>query len=464
MKKLRGNIQYLPPPTHINVNHRAKAICVLFMMVISVFVFVLLSGSGIVPGASPACEIRVEAFMDAINRTLTTEGSFIDRDGNALTTGAGPGRPAMLVYPEAFGFLLGYNSTRFARYGLRHRLDWYLNHLLDDYYIGSTVQLTLSTALQLKAYELIGDTAGSVIIMENASGKLLALASRATIPFNPNLLDDNMATYNAYEGFFLPNGWTERTPPGSTFKLITAAAALEHGFSEEELRFYDMGSINIPGGSVINNFNNNRFGQITMERALMFSVNTYFANLALELGTTRLDTTMHQFMLNSTIELDFATITSAFDWGNGSLFYLAQTGFGQGRTQMTPLHLAMVTQSIANDGTMMTPYVIQEITTGNGTVVRSGSPTVLTETISPYTAQALQAMMVQAAHSYGLTYAQFGTVGAKTGTAELGTGYNQVYLVVFTDNHTIVMSRNYTTGTSSQLIQPMMALLTFMSR
>jgi len=432
---------------------------VLYIFIASIFVFTLLSGSGIIRGASPLCDMQVEAFMDVLNRAQATEGAIVDMHGNAITTGAAPGRPAQLVYPEEFGFLVGYNCRRFARYGLRHGLDRYLNHMLDDNDTGATVRLTLSNALQIRAYEAIGNTAGSAIVIENSTGRVLALASRADIPFNPNMLDAYMEIYNAHEGFFLPYGWTERTPPGSTFKLITAASALEHGFTAGQLSFNDTGRIDIPGGSVIRNFNNSSFGQISLGCALMFSVNTYFANLALELGTERLDATMRRFMLDSTLELDFATIRSSFDWGNGSLFYVAQTGFGQGRLQMTPLHLAMVIQSIANDGVMLAPHVISDITAGCGTVARRGSTSAIAETVSAGTAQILRSMMISTAHSYGLTYERFGVVGAKTGTAELGSGYNQVYLGAFTEEYTIILSRNYTTGTSSQLIRPMMGLL-----
>jgi len=442
---------------------RASLICGLIMATVFFFLVALMLQCGAVLGANPEADILREKAINELNHSLIIEGSIIDTNGETITYAETAGQSAQHIFPEEYGFLIGYNNRQYGKYALRGKLDSFLYGSEDETGRGCTVRLTTSNRLQTICYQAIGTVPGSAIILENKTGRILALASRAEILFNPNRLSEKMDEYNSHEGFFLQNGWTEKDPPGSIFKIITSACALENTLTQEELEFVDTGALDIPGGSKVHNFRQEVHGMLDLQGAFSGSVNTYFANLAMSLGAARLEETMEKFMLGSDIELDFTTLRSSRDLGNRSPFLIAQTGFGQGRLQLTPLHLAMITQCVANDGTMLKPYLIEEIREGGKRPFLKGRTEVLSKAVDKKTAKALQEMMEYTAESrYRFSAESFGRVGAKTGTAELGNGMNHVYLCVFTEEYTIVLSRNRVEGASGQLTQPMKTILDYL--
>ena len=151
------------------------------------------------------------------------------------------------------------------------------------------------------------------------------------------------------------------------------------------------------------------------------------------------------------ISLDFATIHSNFDLKGYEDNVVATTAFGQGETLVTPLQMAMVTQSIANDGVMLKPYLFKSVVNGKGQTTAEGKSEKLVETMDTDTAQEIKEAMKAAAQSYGMSTVgeKEYSIAAKTGTAERGDGTNNAWLVTFApaDNpqYVIVANRLKTT-------------------
>ena len=248
-------------------------------------------------------------------------------------------------------------------------------------------------------------------------------------------------------------GTFEKDPPGSTFKVITAAAALtmqeDENLDDSFLQFNDSGSY-IPAGSdfVITNFQNQVFGTIDMNTALAKSCNCYFADLGIRVGAEKLSKMMNAFMVGKDITIPYLdTIHSSYNIGNNDNAELAQTAFGQGNTTITPLHIAMMAQAIANDGIMLQPHIVKSIQSNGRTLYRSSKNSLSTTTTHSVN-EKLKEYMHSAALEYGLTESGYGMVYAKTGTAECANNRIHSYMMGFTDRYSFCISANNNNGSA----------------
>ncbi|MCD8018169.1 MAG: hypothetical protein LUF92_00885 [Clostridiales bacterium] len=287
--------------------------------------------------------------------------------------------------------------------------------------------MTLDEDLQKEAYDLISGFTGSVVVMNARTGEILALTSSPS--FNVNQLEEDWKEINEQDGVFYSNAYQNPVAPGSVFKLVTSTAILEEGIDGEEVE--DTGSL-VVNGQTIRNYNGTAYGTLTFEEGFINSSNVYFMDRALEMGGKKLEETAQRFLLGQNIELDFATIKSTFDLEDYEENVIASTAFGQGNTLVTPLHMAMIVQSIANGGEMVKPYLIQSVVNGKGKVLQEGEAEVLTETMDASVAKKLRKVMKKAGEAYGLeTIGDGYQIAAKTGTAERGDGTNNAWLVTF---------------------------------
>ena len=436
---------------------RSQILLALSMGLLLYFCFWFVRGSGLIYGADPEVDQTRAVLAEEIRLAEVTEGAILDRDGQTVSEGLSPGEPGLCYQPYAYGYLIGYSSKLYGSSGLRNRYDTVL-HCGDKDGVGATLQLTTDSSLQQYAYQLLGEMPGSIIVLDNRDGGIIALASRVSTAFNVNQIDEDWENISAQEGMLLTLGvddWTD--PPGSVFKLVTAAAALEAGYTPEQLTYQDTGSYDADG-FCIRNAGNAVFGELDLCSALVNSSNTYFAGLAVSLGGYALQQQAERFCIGTEVALDFATLHSSFDLGDMSAAGLAQTGFGQGKTGLSPLHLAMIYQSIANEGQMLRPYLVQRVSQGKQ-VLAQGKKTEMEQPVSRETARALQEMLHQAALQYGFDEEAYGWVAAKTGTAELGDGSYHIYLCGFSEQYTFVLSRNQTSAGSSSLFPAAAALL-----
>jgi len=388
---------------------------------------------------------------------VTIEGDILDRDGGNITLGVEAGKPAKVVIPESYSYIIGYNSPVYGLSGLRAKYGTYLFETTakgeaeegeeeEQAEKGCTIKLTTDSTLQELCYAIFTsrDWTGSAVVLDWRTGAVLALASYQGTGYRVGEIDEMYSEYVQHEGFFYQLGVNEREALGSTFKIFTASAAYNIGHTD--FTWTDPGYYKPPtGGTTVNNVGGIPYGTIGIETAFSRSVNTYFAHLAVDIGAPAMEEMAKGYLFNTDIELDFASMHPSFDLGDRSMNAIAQTGFGQGLTASCPLHLAMMVQSVANGGVMLKPYMIDTITLGEETLVGPTMPEQISTPLSPENADKVLQLMYGAGRFYGLT-SPSGLVGAKSGTAQINVEQdrNHIYLVAVTSTCVVVLSRNNT--------------------
>ncbi|MDO5146324.1 MAG: penicillin-binding transpeptidase domain-containing protein [Eubacteriales bacterium] len=329
----------------------------------------------------------------------------------------------------AYSNLIGYWSIKYGTYGIEDTFDELLQHSASPKgeKRGADVTLTLREDLQKEAYRLIEDMIGSVVVLDVNTGEILAMASSPS--FSVNELEEKWEEINQTDGVFYSNAYQNPVSPGSVFKLVTSKAILEEGMEKEKVD--DEGSMVIHG-QTIRNYNGTAYGPLDFEGGFVKSSNVYFMNRALKMGGRRLQEAAESFLLGQEIALDFGTIKSTFHLDDYNDNLVAATAFGQGETLVTPLHMAMIVQSIANEGKMNKPYLIRSVVNAKGKVIQEGKEEILTETMEASTAKKIREVMTKAGEAYGLKQVgKDGKIAAKTGTAQRGDGTNNAWLVSF---------------------------------
>lgn len=432
-----------------------------------VFIYNLILGTGLIPGADTAVDARTRKLEDIAARKATVEGSFFDRNGFPISEGTTPGKPATVLFDEAYSHTIGYNSNMYGTSGLRKLLYDHLFYGGNDH-TGAAVTLTTHNDLQQYCYDLLAGSEGSIIVMDAETGELLACASRShsEVGYNVNEIDQQFKTYSQYNAFFLNRATMAQDTAGSIFKILTAASMLENDMGDYMYDDLD-GNFKI-GSGTIHNYKNAVYGAgIDLQTALNKSVNVYFASASQELNARNLQNTAHRFLFGQEISLDFTTLDSTFDLGNLSdRMLLAQTAYGQGQVAVSPLQIAMVMAGVINDGTMMKPYLIQQIT-DDGKTIYTARPEKASNALDKDIARQLQDYLKSTAESYGLTEELYGTVYAKTGTADQGTNHlNHIYFLagaqINDHRYVILADRSNTNQTSGALKQTVSSVLTYL--
>ncbi len=296
---------------------------------------------------------------------------------------------------------------------------------------GSSVALTIDPAVQEAAYRALGNQRGAVVAIEPKTGRILALVS--TPSYDPNTLasHNRNAANQAYQDLLkAPGNPLENRairgntyPPGSTFKLVTAAAAIESGDYTADTQVPAPDNFPLPQSSaILRNFGDercSRTGQMSLSDALRISCNSAFADLGVKLGDDALRDQAEEFGFDSRISIPLTVEPSRFP-EDPDAPQTALAAIGQGDVRVTPLQVAMVSAAIANDGEEMTPYLIDTIKAANLDVVKQNKPSRLRQSISPETARQLTSMMVDVVQSGSGVGAQIRgvQVAGKTGTAE----------------------------------------------
>ncbi|MCI7552006.1 MAG: penicillin-binding transpeptidase domain-containing protein [Actinomycetaceae bacterium] len=299
---------------------------------------------------------------------------------------------------------------------------------------GGGVLLTLDSQLQELAAKGLGDRKGAVVAIEPRTGKILALYSSPS--YDPNTLathsreDANSAweQINNDERKPLINraAGGELYPPGSVFKLVTAAAMLENGTSPDDT-IEAPTTWTPPGTTVpINNSDGqcgDGSGNVPFRVAFAQSCNTSFAIAGVNLGADALISKAQDFGFGDDLSIPLTVRASRFDEPQDTPA-LAMDAFGQRDVLASPMAMAMITAAIANNGVLMKPYLVDQVVSANLEELVTTSPEVYSSPLSPENAQALTSMMKDAVASGTGTAAQLGNVdvAGKTGTAEIGGG------------------------------------------
>jgi peptidoglycan glycosyltransferase len=307
---------------------------------------------------------------------------------------------------------------------------------------GATVNLTIDPAVQQAAWDALGENSGAVVAVDPSTGAILAMVSKES--YDPNLLasHDRDAVKASYDQLVADPGdplqnraiQGDLYAPGSTFKLVTTAAALESGDYTPDSEFPNPATLTLPGTST--NINNAEGGSCgggetaTLATALRLSCNIPMAQLGQQLGADALQRQAEAFGFgDDSIAIPQAVTPSQFpitdsDGDPISDASLMLQSFGQGSDRVTPLQMAMVSAAIANGGTQMDPTLVESVLNPDLSPVRDFSPTEYGKPISADTASTMTDMMVQDVADGAASNARISgvDVAGKTGTAENGPG------------------------------------------
>lgn len=366
-------------------------------------------------------------------------GTIYDRNGEILASSEGEQGKYTRNYPfnNLYSHIVGYSNkvvgntaleSSFNKelLGMNNPIDFStIKSLVNKSYkkdLGNDLHLTLNTNIQEKARDLLDDLGekGSIVVMNPKTGEILSMVSYPD--FNPNTVEkDYSKIVDEDNGAFYNKSIQGGYAPGSTFKIITASSIIENGINQ---KYKDTGEESF-GEHSIRNAGGEVYGNIDLEDAFTNSVNTYFANKAMELGNIKLGTSAESFMFNKKIDFDLDTSTSKFsvskfpykDYGREAL---AASGIGQATINATPLQMALVTSTIANEGKMMQPYIVQQVVRNDGHVIKDRKAEVLAEPIKPETANEIKDMMINVVKRGSGKSARLRStlVAGKTGTAQ----------------------------------------------
>jgi peptidoglycan glycosyltransferase len=368
------------------------------------------------------------------------------------------------TYPtgEEFAHAIGYSYITFGTTGLERfrsaeldghngtNLQTILDQLQGRKARGDKVLTTLDPAAQGVANAALAGHRGAIVALDPSSGAVRVMA--ATPGFDPNQLHTRAG------GLRLEREETEHNPPtksrvnratqfgyppGSTFKVITATAAIDSGAFTPESTISGRDGIPI-SGVPLQNDEHETFGQISLTQALAKSVNTAWAQVAERLGKQTLARYMRSFGFDSKPKLDYPSeeMSSSGEYDRGHLLSptselvdVGRMGIGQDKLQVTALQMAEVAATVANHGRLMVPHMTDRVIDSEGRTVLTVSPAVQSVVMKPSTATAVTGMMEAVVTEGTGTAAQIPgvQVAGKTGTAETlpATAINNVWFIAF---------------------------------
>jgi peptidoglycan glycosyltransferase len=268
---------------------------------------------------------------------------------------------------------------------------------------------------------------GAVVAIEPSTGRILVLASNPSYDPNRVPLELTKLNKNEVETPLFDRATQGQFPPGSTFKVVTAAAGLESGTITPETAFAAPGSLEVEGTPLQNDFTQS-FPPITLDTALTNSVNTWFGQLGQKVGQDALFEQMEKFGFNATpaIDLPAEEVSKSGVYSEEKLLGkndpvdLARVAIGQERLAVTPLQMAEVAAAVANGGRLMKPQIWSRVVDSDGRVVKRMEPSEYSQAVSSQTAEELTtAMEGVVSEGTGTNAAIPGVrVAGKTGTAE----------------------------------------------
>lgn len=374
-------------------------------------------------------------------------GKIIDKQNHVLAASEPDSSGFKRHYPygAAMAQVVGYASATYGSAGLEATAADYLSgrkHPLSRLgaiaallapKAGADVVLTLDAGLQEAAYRALGSRRGAVVALNPKTGEILALAS--TPSYNPNTVDADWATLSTDAHSPLLNRALQGLyPPGSTIKPMIAETALAEKITDLQREFTCKGTLQIGTDYTLTEAHDHAHGRLKLPAALAESCNITFGTLALELGRSRMAKTFDRFGFNQAVGGDVQEAASHLPdfaaLGDGDL---AQTGIGQGSLLVTPLHMAMLASSFANQGVIMKPYLIDHIQAADGGILKRSVPETWLQPTNREMAAIIRDMMIQVVTdgtggSAALSRIQ---VAGKTGTAENPHGDSHAWFIGF---------------------------------
>ena len=382
---------------------------------------------------SHAGNVRLNALKKEV-----TEGDILDRNGILLARTDGNGvrvfrdsaadraslvhilgdrqrQIANTVESLQAGYLYGYQSSLpDAIYRLLRRTQRLGNNVT----LTVDADLCTESAAAFARHAETGNRSGAAVVMNYRTGEILALISLPS--FDPdNAAEDIIGSLDQP---YWNRALQAQVPPGSTFKIITAAAMLGRDSGSLTESFSCTGSLPVSDAFTVHDFSGASHGNLTLSQAFMRSCNVFFASQALKLGSAAMQTAAESFGFNRNFLFrDLVVSNSVYPRGTQTPESLAASGYGQSAVTLSPLHLCLITAAAANDGIMMEPRLVRSVRSASGAGVLSWSPVRLLTACEAPVARMLQQLMKDAVQGGGSGSAAAVTtmdIRGKTGTSE----------------------------------------------
>ncbi len=373
---------------------------------------------------------RQDSFAETVVR-----GDIVDRNGNVLaTTDVAEDGTETRSYPygNVFSHVIGYSDPELGNTGLESVENFELltsnaffleklqNQFTDSKNRGDTVVTTLDADLQQASYDALGDNRGAVVVMEASTGKILSMVSKPD--YDPNSILSDWSTLNSdEENSPLLNRATQGSyAPGSTFKIVTTLAFMRQNSNFADYTYDCSGEITT-GDTTIHCFNGTVHGFEDLRSSIANSCNASFANIGTLLDIDGYRDTAEDLLFNSDLPSVLGYTKSSFALtSESSEAEIMMTAMGQGKTTVSPYHMALITQAIANGGTLMEPYLVDSVTNYTGTEIRRNVPKSYRRLMTSDEAAQLKEYMtavVEEGTGSVLSGSSY-TAAGKTGTAE----------------------------------------------
>lgn len=371
--------------------------------------------------------VRLDSMAERVVR-----GKILDRHGNVLAeTKVDEGGNEQRVYPysELYAHVVGYDVKGKSglesaeNFNLLTSNAFFVEKIVKEFQekknIGDNVVTTLDMNLQQAAYDALGSYKGAVIVMEVSTGKILSMVSKPD--FDPNTIGKNWESITSGEESVLLNRVTQGAyAPGSVFKLVTTLAYMRENNAYANYSYTCESEI-VHEGTTIHCAKNRKHGEEDLLTSIAHSCNTSFSNIGLTLNVTKFQNTAKELLFNSKLPSVLPYTQSKFQLNEqSSSAEIMMTSIGQGKTQMSPYHMALITSAIANGGILMEPYLVNHIENYTGNVIEKNMPHKYAQLMTSEEAAQLKEYM-KAVVTSGTASALNGqnyTVAGKTGTAE----------------------------------------------
>lgn len=372
--------------------------------------------------------VRQDSFAERVVR-----GKILDRNGKVLAqTNVAEDGTETREYPygNMFAHVVGYTAN--GKTGLESLENFELltsnafflekikQEFKDEKNIGDNVVTTLDVELQEAAYDALGSYRGAVVVMEPSTGKILSMVSKPD--FDPNTVAENWESLSTdNESSALLNRATQgQYAPGSTFKIVTALEYMRENEDVDAYSYDCSGEIEA-SGTTIHCYGGRSHGSEDFRDSLAYSCNTSFSNIGLSLDIESFRKTSKELLFDSRLPCDLPYNQSKFTLKKGADDAdRMMTSMGQGQTQVSPYHMALIMSAAANGGTLMRPYLVDSVTNYTGSVIEKTKPEKYRTLMSSSEAAQLKDYMASVV-DYGTASVLSGqsyTAAGKTGTAE----------------------------------------------
>lgn len=357
-------------------------------------------------------------------------GSIYDRSGVLLAETIIDNQKETNVrsypYKNLYSHIIGYSSTIYGKTQLEKKYDRQLLAkdgiplTFDSIKKGYDLNLTIDHSIQSYAHDLLRGRNGAIVALDPKTGAVIACVSYPDFDPNSESLEKNWENIVEQQNSPLLARATQGLyPPGSTYKIVTAAAAYENDLEDET--FNDTGKFE-EKGITVDNYGKKAYGNIDLPRAFAVSSNFAFCTLGYEMGPDIMLEISERFGINKMLLADFdiQASDSTLIYDSATKAAAAHVAMGQGSLLATPLQMAMITSAVANDGVMMRPYIVSKVTSNSGVTMESTSPRELARPLDAGCAAYVQGLMEEVVESGTGTAARIPgvTVAGKTGTSE----------------------------------------------